>query len=52
MPARGRVIGSAINEQMLADLLESALAMAVATRGEQVPTVMAHADRGCQYTSG
>lgn len=51
MPARGRVIGWAIDEHMLADLLESALAMAVATRGEQVPTVMAHADRGCQYTS-
>ncbi len=46
-----RVIDRAIDEHMRADLVESALAMAVAMRGEPAETVMAHADRGCQYTS-
>jgi len=46
-----RVIGSAIDEHMHADLVESALAMAVAMRGELAETVMVHADRGCLYSS-
>ena len=46
-----RVIGWAIDEHMRADLVESALAMAVAMRGELAEAVMLHADRGCQYTS-
>ena len=36
---------------MRADLVESALAMAVAMRGELAETVIVHADRGCHYTS-
>ena len=35
-----------------ADLVTSAVAMAVAMRGGLVDTVTLHADRGCQYTSG
>ena len=46
-----RVIGWTINEHMRADLVESALAMAVAMRGELAKTGMVHADRGCRYTS-
>lgn len=44
---RERVIGWAIDEHMRADLVESALAMAVAMRGELAETVIVHADRGC-----
>ena len=36
---------------MRADPVESAVAMAVAMRGEVADTVIRHADRGCQYTS-
>lgn len=36
---------------MRTDLVESALSMAVAMRGELAETVIFHADRGCQYTS-
>ena len=46
-----RVIGWAIDEHMRTDLVESALAMAVAMRGELADQVILHADRGCQYTS-
>jgi transposase InsO family protein len=46
-----RVIGWAIDEHMRADLVESAVAMAVAMRGELAERVILHADRGCQYTS-
>ena len=45
------MIGWAIDEHMRADLVESALAMAVAMRGELAETVIVHADSGCQYTS-
>jgi len=38
------VIGWAIDEHMRADLVESALAMAVAMRGELAETVIVHAD--------
>jgi putative transposase len=41
-----RVIGRAIDEHMRADLVESALAMAAATRGELAETVIVRADRG------
>lgn len=46
-----KVIGWAIDERLHTDLVESALAMAVAMRGELANTVTLHADRGCQYTS-
>ena len=46
-----RVIGWAIDEHMHTDLVEAALAMAVAMRGELADQVILHADRGCQYTS-
>jgi putative transposase len=47
-----RVIGWAMDEHLRADLVTSAVAMAVAMRGGLVDTVTLHADRGCQYTSG
>jgi transposase InsO family protein len=43
-----RVIGWAIDEHLHTDLVESALSMAVAMRGELAETVILHADRGCQ----
>ena len=46
-----RVIGWAIDEHLRTDLVKSALAMAVAMRGELAQKVILHADRGCQYTS-
>jgi putative transposase len=46
-----RVIGWAIDAHLRADLVESALSMAIAMRGELASTVILHADRGCQYTS-
>lgn len=47
-----RVIGWAIDDHMRADLVEVAVAMAVAMRGELAQQVVLHADRGCQFTSG
>ncbi|MDV6278544.1 DDE-type integrase/transposase/recombinase [Rhodococcus erythropolis] len=47
-----RVIGWAIDENMHTDLVESALSMAVAMRGERPEQVIFHADRGTRYTSG
>ncbi len=46
-----RVIGWAIDDAMGTDLVTSAVAMAVAMRGELAGEVILHADRGCQYTS-
>jgi transposase InsO family protein len=46
-----REIGWAIDEHMRADLVTSALAMAVAMRGQLADEVIVHADRGCQCTS-
>ncbi|CQD24037.1 integrase catalytic subunit [Mycobacterium lentiflavum] len=46
-----RVIGWAIGEHLRTDLVESALSMALAMRGELAQQVILHADRGCQYTS-
>jgi transposase InsO family protein len=46
-----RVIGWAIDEHLRTDLVEAALVMAVAMRGESAEQVVLHADRGCQYTS-
>ncbi|MDT5201525.1 MAG: putative transposase, partial [Mycobacterium sp.] len=46
-----RVIGWALDDHMRTDLVESALSMAVAMRGELAETVILHADHGCQYTS-
>jgi transposase InsO family protein len=46
-----RAIGWAIDEHLHTDLVESAVAMAVAMRGELAEQVIFHADRGCQYTS-
>ena len=46
-----RVIGWAIDDYLHTDLVQAALAMAVAMRGELAEQVILHADRGCQYTS-
>jgi putative transposase len=46
-----RVIGWAIDDHLRTELVESAVAMAVAMRGELAHEVILHADRGCQYTS-
>jgi transposase InsO family protein len=46
-----RIIGWAIEEHLHTDLVESAVAMAVALRGQLPRQVILHADRGCQYTS-
>jgi putative transposase len=46
-----RVIGWAVEEHMHTDLVQAALTMAVAMRGEIAQQVILHADRGCQYTS-
>jgi putative transposase len=46
-----RVIGWAIEEYLHTDLVQAAVAMAVAMRGELAEQVILHADRGCQYTS-
>jgi len=46
-----RVIGWAIDDHMHTDLVESAVAMAVAMRGQLAEQVVLHADRGCQFTS-
>jgi putative transposase len=46
-----RVIGWAIEDHMHTDLVESALSMAIALRGELAGQVIFHADRGCQFTS-
>ena len=46
-----RVIGWAIDEHMRADLVEDALKMAIALRGELPAKVIFHTDRGTQYAS-
>jgi len=46
-----RVIGWALDEYLHTDLVQAALEMAVAMRGELAEQVVLHADRGCQYTS-
>jgi putative transposase len=46
-----RVIGWALDEYLHTDLVQAAVAMAVAMRGELAEQVVLHADRGCQYTS-
>ena len=46
-----RVIGWAIDEQMRADLVESALQMAITVRGERPAQVVFQANRGTQYAS-
>lgn len=46
-----RVIGWAIDEHMRADLVEDALTMAIALRGERPDQVIFHSDRGTQYAS-
>jgi transposase InsO family protein len=46
-----RVIGWAVDDHMHTDLVESALTMAVAMRGELAETVILHADQGCEYPS-
>jgi putative transposase len=46
-----RVIGWAIDEYLHTDVVQAAVAMAVAMRGELAHQVILHADRGCQYTS-
>ena len=46
-----RVIGWAIDEHLHTDLVQAAVAMAVAMREDLAEQVILHADRGCQYTS-
>jgi putative transposase len=50
--ASRRVLGFALGEHHDAQLAYSALVMAVAVRGEQVPGVIMHTDRGSEYTAG
>lgn len=44
-----RVVGYALADHMRSELVESALEMAVATRGEDVAGMVFHHDRGAQY---
>jgi putative transposase len=50
--ASRRVLGFAVGEHHDAQLAYSALVMAVAVRGGQVPGVIMHTDRGKEYTAG
>jgi transposase InsO family protein len=50
--ASRRVLGFAVGERHDAQLAYSALVMAVAVRGGQVPGVIMHTDRGSEYTAG
>jgi transposase InsO family protein len=50
--ASRRVLGFALGEHHDAQLAYSALAMAVAVRGGQVPGVILHTDQGSEYTAG
>ena len=50
--ASRRVLGHALGEHHDAQLACSALVMAVAVRGGQVPGVIMHTDRGSEYTAG
>ena len=50
--ASRRVLGFALGEHHDARLAYSALVMAVAVRGGQVPGVIMHTDRGREYTAG
>jgi transposase InsO family protein len=49
--ASRRVLGFALGERHDAQLAYSALAMAVAVRGGQVPGVIFHTDQGSEYTA-
>ena len=46
-----RLLGYSMADHMRTELVLDALEMAVAARGGQAPGVIAHADRGSQYTS-
>jgi putative transposase len=50
--ASRRVLGFALGERHNAGLAYSALVMAVAVRGGQVPGVIFHTDQGSEYTAG
>jgi putative transposase len=50
--ASRRIVGFALSEHHDAQLAYSALAMAVAVRGGQVPGVILHTDQGSEYTAG
>ena len=50
--ASRRVVGFTLGEHHDAQLAYSALAMAVAVRGGQVPGVVFHTDQGSEYTAG
>jgi putative transposase len=50
--ASRRIVGFALSEHHDAQLAYSALAMAVAVRGGQVPGVIMHTDQGSEYTAG
>jgi putative transposase len=46
-----RLLGYSMDDHMRTDLVTGALGMAIAARGGKVDGVIAHADRGSQYTS-
>jgi putative transposase len=50
--ASRRLLGFAVGEHHDAQLAYSALVMAVAVRGGQVPGVIMHTDQGSEYTAG
>ena len=50
--ASRRVLGFALGEHHDAELAYSALVMAVAVRGGQVPGVILHTDQGSEYVAG
>src|SRR5213079_2763308 len=47
-----RILGLALSGHPDAELAYSALVMAVAVRGGQVPGVIMHTDQGSEYTAG
>jgi len=47
-----RVIGWALDEYLHTDLVQAAMAVAVALRGELAEQVVLHADRGCPVHLG
>jgi putative transposase len=50
--ASRRLLGFALGEHHDAQLAYSALVMAVAVRGGQIPGVIMHTDQGSEHTAG
>ncbi len=51
MFGHGNFSGYSMADHMRTELVTSALTMAILSRGSDVAGVIAHADRGSQYTS-